>query len=88
MTTLFEQWKTEVECGDVEAVRKLFDRHPELVEKANAQLFAFDSSAIFISRTNIEMVDLLLQHSADINAKTSWSAGGFGAAVAAALERP
>lgn len=78
MTTLLEQWKTAVECGDVDAVRALFSHHPELAEKVNAQLFAFDSSAIFSSRNNVEMVDLLLKHGADINAKTGWSAGGFG----------
>lgn len=78
MTTPLDQWKAAVECGDSNAVRSLFANHPDLSDHVNALIFAFDSSAIFCSRSNIELVDLLLEHGADINQKTGWSAGGFG----------
>lgn len=78
MNTPLDQWKSAVERGDVASVRALFEQYGELAEMVNAQVFAFDSSAIFASRDNLEMVDLLLKHGADINAKTGWEAGGFG----------
>lgn len=77
MTISLDRWKTAIERGDVKAVRSLFDRYPELADTVDAKIFAFDSSAIFCSRSNIEMVDLLLKHGADINAKTGWEAGGY-----------
>ena len=78
MTTPLDRWKTALEHGDTGAVRALFAAHPELSDHVNDQIFAFDSSAIFCSRQNIELVDLLLEHGADINQKTGWGAGGFG----------
>lgn len=78
MTTPLDQWKIAVERGDTAAVRALFAAHPELSDHVDDQIFAFDSSAIFLSRRNIEMVNLLLEHGADINQKTGWGAGGFG----------
>ncbi len=78
MTVPLDQWKAVVEHGDVVSARDLLDQHPDLVGQVNAQIFAFDSSAIFACRHNIEMVDLLLENGADINAKTGWPAGGFG----------
>jgi len=60
------------------AIATRFANHSELSDQVNAQIFAFDSSAIFCSRSNVELVDLLLEHGADINQKTSWGAGGFG----------
>ncbi len=78
MTTPLDQWRAAVERGDTDAVRSLYAKHPELSDHVNAQIFAFDSSAIFCGRENIELVDLLLEHGADINQKTGWGAGGFG----------
>ena len=78
MTTPLDQWKAAVERGDSDLVRALFTQHPELSDHVNAQIFPFDSSAIFHCRNNIELVDLLLEHGADINQKTGWGAGGFG----------
>lgn len=78
MSTPLDQWKLAVERGDCAAVHSLFTAHPELSDQVNAQLFSFDSSAIFCARQNLELVDLLLEHGADINQKTGWGAGGFG----------
>jgi len=78
MTTPLGDWKAAIERGDTEAVRALFTRYPELSDQVNAKIFAFDSTAIFCGRNNVELVDILLEHGADINEKTGWEAGGFG----------
>lgn len=78
MNAVLDQWKDAIERCNVDAVRDLFDKHKDLVAEVNSKIFAFDSSAIFVCRENVEMVDLLLQHGADINQKTGWEAGGFG----------
>ncbi|MBT8399020.1 MAG: hypothetical protein KJO98_00970 [Rhodothermia bacterium] len=83
-------WMTAVSRGDVAEVRALFNRHPELAEHVNEPLFAFDSPALFACRDNLELVDLLIEHGADLNKKTDWWAGGFGIieGVDASIARP
>lgn len=78
MRAPIDRWKAAIEQCDVDAVRDLFEQNRELVAEVNSKVFAFDSAAIFVCRHNIEMVDLLLHHGADINSKTGWAAGGFG----------
>jgi hypothetical protein len=71
-------FKAAVEAGDVEEVRQLLQSHPDLVSAINAPMFAFRSQAVHVARTNLELLDLLLAHGADLNARTSWEKGGFG----------
>ena len=78
MTEALDSWKQAIQSGDVERVRTLFDGHPDLSSHVNDLVFAFDSPALFQARDNLELVDLLLEHGADINLKTGWGAGGFG----------
>jgi ankyrin repeat protein len=73
-----ELFKAAVEAGDVGHVRQLLQSHPELVAAINAPMFAFNSPAVHVARTNLEMLDLLLAHGADLNARTNWEKGGFG----------
>jgi hypothetical protein len=73
-----EYFKAAVEAGDVDRVRELLRSHPDLVAAINAPMFAFDSPAVHVARTNLALLDLLLAHGADINARTSWERGGFG----------
>src|SRR5262245_37493135 len=63
--------------NDTAGVRRLLERHPELKGKINEPLAAFDSPVITLARGR-EMLDLLLQAGADINARSRWWAGGFG----------
>jgi ankyrin repeat protein len=58
-------------------VRQILDRHPELKAKINEPIGPFDSPAIVNARSP-EMLDVLLAAGADLNAKSSWWAGGFG----------
>jgi ankyrin repeat protein len=73
-----ELFKAAVEAGDVDRVRELLQSHPDLVAGINAPMFAFDSPAVHVARTNLALLDLLLAHGADLNARTSWEKGGFG----------
>ena len=71
-------FKAAVEAGDVEQVRQLLQSHPDLVARINEPMFSFDSPAVHVARTNLELLDLLLAHGADLNTRTSWEKGSFG----------
>ena len=73
-----ELFKAAVEAGDVDRVRQLLQSHPDLVAKINEPMFSFKSPAAHVARTNLELLDLLLAHGADLNARTSWEKGSFG----------
>jgi ankyrin repeat protein len=73
-----ELFKTAVEGGDVDQVRQLLQSHTDLVSMINEPIFGFKSPAVHVARTNLELLDLLLAHGADLNARTSWEKGGFG----------
>jgi ankyrin repeat protein len=73
-----ELFKMAVEMGDVDQVRQLFRSHRDLVSHINEPMFSFKSPAAHVARTNLDLLDLLLAHGADLNARTSWEKGGFG----------
>lgn len=73
-----ELFKAAVEAGDVDEVRQLLASHPGLASRINEPMFGFDSTAVHVARTNLALIDLLLAHGADLNARTSWEKGGFG----------
>jgi ankyrin repeat protein len=73
-----ELFRAAVEAGDVDDVRQLLQSSPDLVSMINAPIFSFDSPAVHVARTNLALVDLLLAHGADLNARTKWERGGFG----------
>src|SRR5437868_14502211 len=63
--------------NDAATFRKVLERHPDLKRRINEPIAAFDSPLISTVRTR-EMLDVLLEAGADINAKSQWWAGGFG----------
>jgi ankyrin repeat protein len=73
-----ELFKTAVEAGDAEQVRQLLQSHADLVTRINEPMFGFKSPAVHVALTNLELLDLLLAHGADINSRSSWEKGGFG----------
>ena len=73
-----EQFVAAVEGGDIDEVRRLLQTHGDLTARINAPLFAFDSPAVHVARSNLPLLDLLLAHGADLNARSSWDKGGFG----------
>ncbi len=72
-----ELLKKAFHANDATLFRKLLERHPEFKAKINEPIGPFDSPVITNVRTR-EMLDVLLDAGADINAKSRWWAGGFG----------
>ncbi len=62
---------------NVAALRELLQSHPELRKDIDAPIAAFDSPLITCVRSR-EMLDVLLDAGADVNARSRWWAGGFG----------
>src|SRR5437763_2061264 len=71
--------------NDAGTFRKVLERHPNLKTRINEPIAAFDSPLITTVRTR-EMLDVLLEAGADINAKSQWWAGGFGLLDSASAE--
>src|SRR2546430_9413163 len=69
---LFKKAFAEHDAG---LFRKLLERHPELKAKINEPVAAFDAPVITRARSR-EMLDVLLEAGADINARRRWPAGG------------
>lgn len=71
-----------VNANDAQLVRQVLARHPALKSKLDEPLpnYGFDAPALFsaVNKDNREMVDVLLDAGANINARTRWWAGGFG----------
>src|ERR1044071_6232031 len=73
----FEAIKTAFRSDDAATVRKIFERCPEFKQRINEPIGDFGARAITQVRSR-EMLDVLLDHGADINAKSEWKPGGFG----------
>ena len=73
-----EQFDIAVREGDAELARELLERHADVRARTNEPRFDFDSPAIHQARNNLALVDVLLEHGANINARSKWWAGGFG----------
>ncbi len=72
-----ELLKKAFQANDAPLFRKLLDRFPGFKARINEPIGPFDSPAITNVRSR-EMLDVLLEAGADINAKSRWWAGGFG----------
>ncbi|QHT58865.1 hypothetical protein GXP70_01960 [Paenibacillus lycopersici] len=74
------QFKEAVQHNDPEAVERLLRQHPPLAGRIDEPWFSFDAPAIVVAAGggHRAMVDVLLAHGADINARSRWWAGGFG----------
>jgi len=77
MKNFLEQGIKALHKNDVSAVRQLLQSHPELRALVNEPAAAFDSPVILHVRSK-EMLDVLLDAGADINARSRWWAGSFG----------
>lgn len=73
-----EQFDIAVREGDETRARELLDKHAEVRPRINELRFDFDSPAIHQAKKILPLVDVLLEHGADINARSNWWAGGFG----------
>jgi ankyrin repeat protein len=76
--TPVELFVAAVKAGDIDGVRALLEAHAELAKRINEPLFDFKQTAVHAAARNLPLLDLLLAHGADINAKSAWEHGGFG----------
>jgi ankyrin repeat protein len=71
-----------VTADDVGAATECLKHHPELRARLDDPLpgLPFDSTVLLaaVSRRNVQMIELLLAHGANINQRSHWWAGGFG----------
>src|ERR1051325_4567147 len=72
-----ELFKQAFETHDPDKFRQILSENPEQKERINEPVAAFDSPIIIHVRSR-DMLDVLLEAGADINAKSQWWAGGFG----------
>src|SRR5580700_7588969 len=72
-----ELFKKTFAEDDAPSFARLLERYPEMKAKINEPVLAFDAPVITRVRSR-EMLDVLLNAGADINAKSRWWAGGFG----------
>jgi ankyrin repeat protein len=75
-TTALTELTRAFHRNDASTVRSLLARSPEFKQLINAPIGPFDSPPIANVRSR-EMLDVLLEFGADINAKSQWWAGGF-----------
>ncbi|MEO5814830.1 MAG: ankyrin repeat domain-containing protein [Gemmatimonadaceae bacterium] len=80
--TPFASLSAAVRANDVDAAGQLLQAHPQLSARLNeaAPDGAFGETVLLsaVASENREMVDLLLRHGADIDARSHWWAGSFG----------
>jgi ankyrin repeat protein len=71
-----------VQSNDAALVRQVLEQHPELHTKLDEPLpgLSFDTPALLaaVNHKNREMIEVLLNSGASINARSKWWAGGFG----------
>lgn len=82
MVKAAEALKTAIRANDAAQVAVVLERHPELKARLDDPLpdFQFGATPLLgaVSRNNRDMIDVLLQAGADINARSDWWAGSFG----------
>lgn len=77
MSDPIEQLKQALKNDDAAGVREILQHYPDLQSKINEPIGPFDSPPILNVRSP-QMLDVLLAAGADIDAKSTWWAGGFG----------
>ncbi|MCY2967261.1 MAG: ankyrin repeat domain-containing protein [Planctomycetota bacterium] len=69
-----EPFKTAVKAGDAQEVRRHLSQNAKLCERINDPMFEMGTPAMVYSRRDREMVEVLLEFGADINARGQfWS---------------
>ncbi len=73
-----ERFDMAVREGDAETARELLTKHAGIRVAINEPRFDYDSPAIHQAKKNLPLVDVLLEYGADIYARSTFWAGGFG----------
>lgn len=72
-----DQFKQLVYAHDAVKLNELLKAHPQLKSTIDDPHFYFGSTALIIAKEHEDLVDVLLKHGADINARSQWWAGDF-----------
>lgn len=72
-----EKLMRAIEADDVAGVRLMLKRSTSLRKRINEPIGSFDSPPLNSVRST-QMIDALVEAGADLNAKSTWWAGGFG----------
>jgi ankyrin repeat protein len=87
LTQAFTQFADAVQQGDTAQVQQMLAETPALAQWINQPVIGFDAPPIVVAAGHSRsLVDTLLKHGADINAKSVWWAGAFGALHGAQAE--
>jgi ankyrin repeat protein len=76
--TVIDEFLAAIRAGDVAGTRALLERSAEARAAVNEPIGHFRSRPIAEAAKNLALVDVLLEHGADINLKSDWWAGPFG----------
>jgi ankyrin repeat protein len=76
--TPVEQFLGALDSGDIESVRRLLRDREDVRAAINAPVSHFNSRPVERAKKNLPLLDVLLDHGADLNLKSAWWAGGFG----------
>jgi ankyrin repeat protein len=76
---LTESFQKAVNGGNADELDRLLREHRALRDRIDEPLFAFDSPAIVVAARYPTVVEVLLRHGADPNARSEWWAGSFSA---------
>lgn len=78
----FEALARAIHGGDTATVGTMLGRHPELGTRLNEPLphghFGARVFSLAVAQGGRDMIDVLIAHGADINARSDWWAGSFG----------
>lgn len=72
-----ERFKQLVYAKAAEQLNELLTEHPKLCDTLDDPHFWFGSTALIIVKEQVDVVDALLKHGADIKATSQWWAGDF-----------
>ena len=76
--TPLEQFVDALHHQNVDRVRELLATYPEVRAAINDPISYFQSRPVARATKNLPLLDVLLEHGADLNLKSAWWAGGFG----------
>lgn len=77
-TVGLSEFKDAVFAGDAPRTKALISKYAFSKEILNGPWFYFDAPAVVQAKSNLKLVDTLVEVGADINQKSLWWAGGFG----------
>lgn len=80
MSDVPQQFKSAVLESDAARLARLLSDHPELLRSLDDPVFHFDLPAIVVAagQGKRDVIDVLLEAGANINARSKWWAGSFG----------